>query len=107
MQDSFWKMEHSKGLTREGSGNDSNSGTSRLGSRWMVEKVKSYLNDALSLCLFLRLASIPGLCRSTWWVLEFLENHCFSEGVNMLPPPGDNMHLHTGDLRTMPQPVVG
>lgn len=82
MQDSFRRMERSKGLTREGSGIDSKSGTSRLGSRWMVEKVKSYLNDALSLCLFLRLASIPGLCRSTWWVLEFLENHCFSEGVN-------------------------
>lgn len=73
----------------------------------MVEKVKSYLKDALSLCLFLRPASMLGLCRSTWWVLEFLENHCFSDRVNMLPPPGDDTHLHRGDLRTMVQPVVG
>lgn len=47
-------MEYSKGLTKEGSGNGSSSGTSGLGDGWMGVKVKSHSEGGLSFCLFLR-----------------------------------------------------
>lgn len=57
----------------------------------MGEKVKSYPGSRLLLCIRARPASAPGPhpCR-----LEVSEDRCFSDRVNTLPPPGDDMHLH-------------
>lgn len=57
------------------------------------EKVKSHPGSRLLLCIRARPASAPGphSCR-----LEVPEDRCFSDRVNTLPPPGDDMHLHPG-----------